>query len=66
MKGLGVEREIKRDVSKSPLGISSPCWCVILEVAGARDLVCMKNFRVIGSVQRTGTNEAHCAIRRSF
>lgn len=22
-----MEREIKRDVSKSPLGISSPCWC---------------------------------------
>lgn len=27
MKGLGVGREIKRDVSKRPLGISSPCWC---------------------------------------
>lgn len=27
MKGLGVGREIKRDVSKTPLGISSPCWC---------------------------------------
>ena len=27
MKGRGVGREIKRDVSKRPLGISSRCWC---------------------------------------
>lgn len=27
MKGLEVGREIKRDVSKRPLGMSSPCWC---------------------------------------
>lgn len=27
MKGLEVRREIKKDVSKRPLGISSPCWC---------------------------------------
>lgn len=27
MKGLGVGREIKRDVAKRPLGIPSPCWC---------------------------------------
>lgn len=27
MKGRGMGREIKRDVSKRPLGISSRCWC---------------------------------------
>lgn len=27
MKGRRVGREIKRDVSKRPLGISSRCWC---------------------------------------
>ena len=39
---------------------------VIPEVAGAPDLVCMKNFGVIGRVQTPSTNEAHCAIGRAF
>lgn len=32
---------------------------VIPEVAGARDLVCMKNFGVFGRVQKASTNGAH-------
>jgi uncharacterized membrane protein YgcG len=39
---------------------------VIPEVAGAWDLVCMKNFGVIGRVQRASTNGAHVPFEGHF
>lgn len=58
MKGLGVGREIKRMYLRGRLE-SQVRVGVIPEVAGARDLVCMKNFGVFGRVQTASTNGAH-------
>lgn len=66
MKGLGVGREIKKGMYLRGRLESQIRVGVIPEVAGARELVCMKNFGVIGRVQTSSTNGAHCAIRRSF
>lgn len=65
MKELGMGRKIKRDVSKRPLGISSPSWCDS-KVAGVQDLVCMKNFGVIGRVQMASTNDAYVPFEGHF
>lgn len=39
---------------------------VIPEVAGARDLVCVKNFGVIGRVQTASTNASHVPFEGHF
>lgn len=39
---------------------------VILEVAGARDLVCMKNFGLIGRVQTASTRGVHVPFEGHF